>query len=401
MKTIRTRLPHVVLWLPTSIKACRELMRGVLNFVHFHGPWALYLLDERTSRTGGFDPVAWGCTGMIVDMRNREQAERLLAIGVPAVLSHVPDDLCDARSPLSAYSRLQCENSLIGIRAAEHLIERRYRHFAYVGDPTNASWSAARQHAFGKRLRQNGFTGLLYPCPTRNECLNFSEEQNKLCAWLTKLPKPVALFAANDARARQVLDSCLKTGFAVPQEVAVLGVDNDELICETAQPQLSSIQMSTEQAGFEAARRLDRMMRGNPGGTSRQPVISFGFSHLVVRRSTEIVQIDDPLVARAEEFIRINAATVITVSDLVRHLRVSRRWLEKRFKSQMGHTLYAEIQRVRLQRVQLLLRESSLPIEEIAVLCGFYGASHLGTLFKQHVKTTPGAYRRAVRQHGL
>ncbi len=391
-------MPHVVLWLPTSIKACREILRGVLQFVHFHGPWAVHLIDERGGKHKPFDPVAWGCTGMIVDMRDREQAERLLAARVPTVLSHVPDEMLAPKHPMSRMCRLQCENAPIGVKAAEHLLERRYRHFAFVGEVNGVSWSEIRREAFCRRLAQDGFAGAVYPRLSKPEREDFSREQAKLCDWLKTLSKPVALFAANDARARQVLDSCMKTDFLVPQDIAVLGVDNDELICETAHPQLSSIQMTTERAGFEAARALDAMMRETPSGRRRSAIIiPFGFSHLVTRRSTETVQIADPLVARAEEFIRINAGVVVTVEDLVRYLHVSRRWLEKRFKIVMGRTVYAEILHVRLTRVQTLLRESSESIDAIADACGFASASHLGTLFRQHFGTTPAAYRRSFR----
>lgn len=398
MIPVRTRMPHVALFLPTSIKACRDILRGVLKFVQCHGPWAVHLIAEHKSKHTPFDPVAWGCTGMIVDMRDRAQADRLLAARIPVVLSHVPDALLSASHPLARMCRLQCENAPIGVKAAEHLLERRYRHYAYVGLEVNGvSWSDLRRASFCQRLAQDGFTCMNYPGLPRAERGDYSKDQAQLCAWLNELPKPVALFAANDARARQVLDSCLKAGLAVPQEIAVLGVDNDELICETAHPQLSSIQMSTEQAGFEAARTLDRMMRAPAHGKQLQTIITFGFSHLVTRSSTETVQIADPLVARAIEFIRINAGIVVTVEDLVQHLHVSRRWLEKRFKSVMGRTVYAEIQHNRLTRVQTLLRESSLPIDEIAADCGFASASHLGTLFRQHFDTTPAAYRRSQK----
>jgi LacI family transcriptional regulator len=401
MNSVRTRMPHVALWLPTSIKACRELLRGVLQFVHLHGPWTVHLIDERTGTQKLFDPVAWGCTGMIIDMRNREQAKRLLAAHVPTILSHVPDEMLGSAHPLARMSRLQCENTPIGEKAAEHLMGRNFSHFAFVGEVNEASWSRERRDAFCKRLKQDGFSCAVYPRLSKPQRQDFSKEQDKLCEWLKALPKPVALFAANDERARQVLDSCLKAEVAVPQEIAVLGVDNDELICETAQPQLSSIQMSTEQAGFEAARVLDRMMRETRKGKGRQPVIAFGFSHLVTRRSTETVQIADPLVARADEFIRINAGIVVTVDDIVQHLHVSRRWLEKRFKAVIGRTVYAEIMRVRLDRVQTLLRESAMTIEAIAAECGFASASHLGTLFRQHFDTTPAAYRRSFRDGTL
>jgi len=390
-------MPHVALCLPTSIKACRELLRGILQFVHLHGPWAVYLIDERTVKQKLFDLAAWGCTGMIVDMRDRHQAERLLSTHVPTILSHVPDELIASRHPLSRLSRFQCDNTPIGSHAADYFIERKFCHFAFVGEINEAAWSLDRRNAFCLRLKSAGFGCDIYPTLSLSERQDFSTEQNKLCVWLNALPKPVALFAANDARARQVLDSCQKAGLEVPQEVAVLGVDNDELICETAHPQLSSIQMTTEQAGFEAARALDRLMRGTPRGKHRQTLITFGFSHLVTRHSTETVPIADPLVAHAAEFIRINAGVVVTVEDIVLHLHVSRRWLEKRFKSVIGRTIHAEIMRVRLERVQTLLRESTMTIEAIADDCGFASASHLGTLFRQHFDTTPAAYRRHKR----
>jgi LacI family transcriptional regulator len=213
---------------------------------------------------------------------------------------------------------------------------------------------------------------------------------------LKALPKPAAIFVANDVRGRQVLDSCLKAGVAVPQEAAVLGVDNDEMLCETTHPQMSSIQMNTEQMGFEAARVLDGMMRGCRRGAHKQVVLTYGFSHLVTRHSTETVQIGDALVARALEFIRINAGIAVSVNDLIEHLRVSRRSLETRFKSVMGRTVYAEIMRVRLERVQTLLRETPMTIEAIAESCGFVSASHLGAVFRNHFDMTLSSFRRGT-----
>jgi LacI family transcriptional regulator len=397
MNSVRTQMPHVVLWLPVLTKVCRELLHGILRFARLHGSWSLYLIDERRRRQRPLDLEAWGCTGMIVDMRNRQQAERLLTARVPAILWHVPDELLDPAQPYSRMSRFRFENATIGAKAAEYLLERGFLRFAFVGTVYEAPWSTERRDAFHSRLTRDGLPCEIYPSLPKPEREEFSKEQRNLCDWLKTLPKPVALFAANDERARQVLDSCLTAGIAVPREVAVLGVDNDELICETAQPQLSSIQMTTERAGLEAASLLDRMMRGSQHGSQCPTVIPVGFSHVVTRRSTETVQTADPLVARADEFIRINAGTAVKVDDLVRHLHVSRRWLEKRFKAVMGRTVYAEIMHIRLERVQTLLRESAEPIDEIASACGFASASHLGTLFRQHFDTTPAAYRRRLR----
>lgn len=391
-------MPQVALLLPTSIKTCRELLRGILQFVHLHGPWAVHIIEGRDGEQKLFRPAAWGCTGIIVDLSDRHYAARLLAANVPTIITNPSDEVLDPKNPLSRLSRVVCDNRPIGKCAAEYFLERKFRFFAFVGQVNDASWSEERRITFCKRLAQDGFPCVVYPRLSQSARKDFSMEQGALCDWLKALPKPVAILVANDVRARQVLDSCLKAGMAVPQEAAVLGVDNDELLCETTNPQLSSIQMNTEQAGVEAARVLDGMMRGCRRGSPRQAIITYGFSHLVTRRSTETVQIDDTLVARSVEFIRINAGISVTVDDLVQHLHVSRRSLETRFKAVIGRTVYAEITRVRLERVQTLLRETPMTVEAIADSCGFASASHLGTVFRQHFDMTLSAFRRQTRE---
>ncbi len=397
MNPVRTKMPQVALLLPTSVKTCRELLRGVLQFVHLHGPWAVHIIEGRDGEQKLLHPAAWGCTGMIVDLSERHSAAHMLDASVPTIITNPPDDVLEKKNPLSRLSRIVCDNQLIGKRAAEYFLEMKFINFAFVGQVKDASWSEERRIAFCNCLAERGFPCVLYPRLSRVARKDFSIEQGILCAWLKSLPKPVSILVANDVRARQVLDSCMKAGVAVPQEAAVLGVDNDEMLCETTHPQLSSIQMSSERAGFEAARILDGMMRGNRRGRDSQKIITYGFSHLVTRHSTETVQIPDHLVALASEFIRINAGIKVTVDDILHHLHISRRSLETRFKSVMGRTVYAEIMRVRLDRVQTLLRETTMTVETIADTCGFASASHLGTVFRHHFDMTLNAYRRQTR----
>ena len=391
-------MPQVALRLPTSVKTCRELLRGILEFVHLQGPWAVHIIEGREGEQKLLHPTAWGCTGIIMDMSAGYHSKRLLEVNVPTIITNPPDEILNPTHPLEQLSCVRCDNRPIGKYAAEYFLDRKFSNFAFVGEVNNASWSEERRVTFCERLVQSGFSCAVYPRLSQSARKDFSVEQKLLCSWLRMLPKPVAILVANDVRARQLLDSCMKAGVAVPQEIAVLGVDNDEMLCETTNPQLSSIQMSTEQAGFEAARLLDGMMRRKQRHASRQKIITYGFSYLVTRRSTETVQITDTLVARATEFIRINAGITVSVQDIVNHLGASRRSLETRFKSVMGRTVYAEIMRVRLERVQTLLRQSAMAVEEIADSCGFASASHLGTLFKLHFGTTPAAYRRQTRK---
>ncbi len=387
-----TRMPQVALLLPTSVKTAREMLRGILQFVRFHGPWAVHIIEGREGEQKLLHPATWGFTGIIGILDNRHDTKRLLAARIPIIVTGLLDYV--PAKPPPWLGRILCDNRPIGQQAAEYFLNLKFRHFAFIGEVNGSFWSEERRAAFCERLTQDGFSCAVYPRLSAAARKDFSVEQTVLCGWLKALPKPIALLAANDVRGRQVLDACLTAGVAVPQEVAVLGVDNDELLCETTNPQMSSIQMSTEQAGFEAARMLDGMMRGKRRGAPRQTVITYGFSHLVTRNSTETVQIADMLVARTLEFIRINASVDVTVDELVRHLHASRRTLETRFKAVMGRTVYAEILRVRLERIQTLLRETPLSIEAIAGTCGFSDASHLSKLFKQHFAITPSAFRR-------
>ena len=390
-------MPQVALLLPTSVKTSRELLRGILQFVHLHGPWAVHIIEGREGEPKLLRPALWGYTGIIGHLSDRRYAEHLLAAHVPTIITDPTDEVFDPGNPLSKLSRIVCDNRPIGQQAADYFLGKKFRHFAFVGEVNSAMWSEDRRAVFCERLAQDGFSCVVYPRLTLSARRDFGVEQEALCDWLKALPKPVAILTANDVRGRQVLDSCLKAGVAVPQEAAVLGVDNDELLCETTNPQMSSIQMNSEQAGFEAARVLDGMMRGIRREAPRQTIITYGFSSLLTRQSTETVQISDALVARALEFIRINAGIKVTVGDLARHLRVSRRSLETRFKVVMRRTVYAEIMRVRLERVQTLLRETPMLIESIADTCGFSSASHLGTVFRQHSGMTLSAFRRQTR----
>ena len=398
MHVIRTRIPQVALLLPTSVKTCRELLRGILQYVHFHGPWNVHLIEGREGEQKMLHPETWGCTGVIGSLNGLAPARRLLASRVPTICTNRTDEFINAAHPLSRLSCVVCDNRLIGQRAADYFLGLKFKHFAFVGQVNRARWSEERKAAFCERLRQDGCPCEVYTLSSAAARKDFGIEQRDLCDWLKRLTKPVAIFAANDVRGRQVLDSCAKARIAVPQEVAVLSVDNDELLCETTIPQMSSIQMTTEQAGFEAARVLDGMMRGRQRGSFRQSVITYGFSHIVTRPSTATVLLTDALVVRTLEFIRINADIAVKVEDVVKHLRISRRSLETRFKAVTGRTVYSEIMRVRLERVRTLLCETPASIERIAEICGFNDASHLGKMFRQHFGTTLSAYRRQNRK---
>jgi LacI family transcriptional regulator len=194
-----------------------------------------------------------------------------------------------------------------------------------------------------------------------------------------------------DNRGRQVLDACSWADISVPQDIAVLSVDNDEDLCETTTPPMSSILLDAERASYEAARHLDELMRR---ATRKRCIITYGPSHVVSRPSTDVSHVSDVVVVHALEFIALNACAGIGVPDVVRHVRTSRRLAELRFRRELGHTILDEIQHVRLGRVCTLLRETNQPIGEIIRACGFDSESHVSTLFRRRFGGTMRDYRK-------
>jgi LacI family transcriptional regulator len=274
---------------------------------------------------------------------------------------------------------------------AEYLLERKFPHYAFVRDIPNMPWSRERRLTFVRTVQAAGFKCHVYPLPTSDEAREASVEQRRLAAWLKSLPKPVAVMAATDPRGRQVLEACAQARLAVPREVAVLSVDNDEELCETTYPSMSSIMLTAEDAGYKGAETLDQYMRGT---LRRHTVITFGPSHVVPRKSTEIVRDTDPLIGKALEFISLNVSVPFGVPDVVSHLKVSRRLLEMRFRELLGRTVLDEIRRVRLERVCRLLKETDLPIGEITRACGFGNQSCLGRLFRERHDCAMQEYRQ-------
>lgn len=240
-------------------------------------------------------------------------------------------------------------------------------------------------------MREAGYECQVYGTLTTAEREDAGLERARLCVWLHALPKPVALLAATDNRGRQVIDACALAGINVPQDIAVLGVDNDDDLCETATPAMSSILLDAERVSYEAARHLDGMMRGV---TRERRIIIYGPAQVIERHSTDTTQITDIVVVKALEFIAVNACVGIGVPEVVRHVGASRRLVEQRFRAQLGRTILDEIRRVRMERVCTMLRETNKSIGDIAHQCGFESVSHLGSVFRREYGCTMRDFRK-------
>jgi LacI family transcriptional regulator len=393
---IRVKIPRVAIRIPAAVKTARDLLNGILRYARLYGPWSLHVMEGRERELGLSSPSVHAYSGMILDCRSGWTESWMARLRVP-VIWLPPFEAAPSRPahPLEGRPRILPVNPPIGVHAAKYFLERGFEHFAYAGEIHGIRWSEERRLAFVERLAEYGKTcRCLAPADGGADRGDYSREQARLVRWLKSLPKPVAVFAANDIRARQVLDACRRSALPVPQAVAVLGVDDDELICENAYPTLSSIRMSCDAAGFEAARLLDGIMRRpSAEGDAGNMTITYGFYEIVTRRSTESPLYRNRAVQDALELVRINAGRAMKVGDLVRELHVSRRTLEQRVRQATGHTLHEAIQQARLDRAARLLAETGLSVKEVAAEAGFRDNSHLNRFFKCAFGVAPSEYR--------
>jgi LacI family transcriptional regulator len=380
--------PHVALIVETSKGFGRGLLRGISKYVRADGPWSIYV-DERAA---GDPPPTWlrdwEGHGVIVRAQTRELADAVLKLRVPVV-----DTLrqFDALMLPAIYTN----DALVSAHAAEHLLAKGFRNFAFVG-VENAHWSDLRCAGFEAAVRRAGHECHVYePISRRRFRKSWEGGQDDLCEWINDLPKPVGIMAAHDLRALCVLDACRRTGTAVPEHAAIIGVDNDELLCDLADPPLSSVPHDLDRMGHEAAALLARLMNGE--AAPAQPTFVDPFS-VVARQSTDIVAIDDPVVASAMRFIREHACDGIKIDDVATHTGWSRRVLERAFERHVGISPHAQIVRTQLDRIKQLLTETELSIEVIADKSGFAYPAYMSVAFKKQTGQTPIEFRRAARQ---
>lgn len=391
MKVLK-HIPRVLVIQETSVQPGRDKLQGIFNYAHLYGPWNIHLIH---GRSGEQRPKTVNdlqrYDGIIVGQMMLELAKALGRARRPTVLMDPLDETLRLGSP---FARLSCtldDSEQVGKAGAEYFLERGHTRFAYVGDALNRNWSVRRGESFSNRLAEAGYACDIYPA--RRKLAASTDDGHALAEWLLDLPKPAALLAAMDSRACQVIELCEASGIRVPQDLAVLGIDNDDLICNGLAPTLSSIRRDTEQCGFMAAGMLDRLMRRE---TRKREVFLYGVKEIVTRDSTRKHSMpSDPIVQKAREFIRVNACVGIGVPDIVRHLNVSRRLAEIRFQTACGHSLLDEIQGVRLERAERLLTETELPLTEVCTRCGYSTDVHLRRLFRTRFGCSMRDYRKS------
>ena len=375
---------RVALLVETARVFGRELLQGVAQYSHDHGPWSFHI------NPGDYDQVLpkmreWRGTGIIARVPDERTAEKILAAGVPSITIGM------------SYLGVECEGvpdicpdeDEIAKLAADHLLDRGFRHFAYVGNP-DRGWCALRYAAFKRYLNGLGIEPIVYETPKGYRGRKWEHEQPILAEWMGSLPNPIGVFACDDDRGREVLEASSLAGLNVPEDLAVVGVDNDEVFCELSDPPLSSVKLNARTAGYRAAQMLDGLMSGSI--TEPKPIVVEALG-VVGRRSSEIVAIDDEDVAEALKIIHNNHGKDVSVDYIVEELAVSRRNLEKRFREALGRSILDEVQRARLDYSKRLLVETSYSIARVSRLAGFGSVGYFIQFFQRRVGKTPGKYR--------
>jgi LacI family transcriptional regulator len=367
--------------LETSLEYGRGLLRGIVRYARLHGPWSLALLPGHIDRRFPIEELS-GFAGVIARISTPDMAKALKRTGLPVLALGSSTDAIAAVQARLGFNELKPDDRSIARLAAEHLIERGFRHFAYAGFP-HCPWSQCRGRMFARMLLEKGFACDMLDAVAAGAGRLFEYRQAPLRKWVQSLPRPVGVFACNDIGGHALLEACQRADIRVPEEVAVIGVDNDEPLCETSDPPLSSVAIDLAVAGYEAAALLDRLMR-NARCRHRRQIVWARPAHVVVRRSTDVLAQMDLRTALALRFIRDHAARNIGVPDVAGAVMLARRTLERRFTMYVGHSVHTEIIRARLERARRLLVETRLPLYRIAEEAGFGELRSMNRAFRRH-----------------
>jgi LacI family transcriptional regulator len=372
----------VALLIETSNAYARGLLEGVTDWLRQHAPWSLYLPELGRGDTPPEWLSRWKGDGILARIETKEIARAVARTGLPVV------DLSAARH-LKRAPWVETDDAAIAALALQHLLDRGFKRVGWCGDPRFA-WSRNRRAHFERLARTAGVP--LSPYETEGPGA-LGREHRRLVDWVKRLPRPLGVFCCYDIQAQRLLDACRDLDVAVPEEVAVLGVDNDLLLCALTSPPLSSVIPNPRRTGHEAAGLLDRMMSGAKVPPRAHLVPPLGIQ---ARQSTDVLAMEDREVAAALRFIREHACDGATVSDILRAVPLSRRVLEARYKKATGRTPHEDLLRFRLERVKQLLAETGHSLERISSLAGFNHPEYMSVAFKRETGRTPGAYRASI-----
>jgi LacI family transcriptional regulator len=385
MTARKPKLRHVVLLIETSRAYGRGLVEGVGRYVEEHGPWSIYF-EERSL----LDPLPrwlkdWQGDGLITRTTRKTDLEMLLAKRLPTVELFAEPD--------GRFSTVTPDRSAVANMAVEHFFDRGFRNFAFFCTD-DLWWMQLRQNDFERELLRREYECRLFPARERRPAKNDQEAMREIADWLDALPKPCGVFCASDLYAARLLAACRRKGIAVPEEIAVLGVDNDSVMCSVSFPPLSSIELGSRRIGYEAAALLDRLMASKK---AKQEIVCVQPEAIIGRQSTDTLAIENGDVAQAICFIREHACAGLDVGQVVEASGLSRRTLEQRFQQTLCRTPKQEILRIQMDRAKKLLAETDMSVEMVCHRSGFGSFKYFARVFRRMTDVAPREYRRRQR----
>ncbi|HWL07991.1 MAG TPA: DNA-binding transcriptional regulator [Planctomicrobium sp.] len=372
----------VALLIETSNRYGREIVLGAYDFARECGTWTVHVSEHGRNEFGRDWQHAACCDGVIIRIETNANAEKARRLNRPIVnvssLGLMPE-----------FVNFVADSMAIGRLAGQHLTERGFSNLAFIG-LKDVPWSDQRQTGFLGYLREAGLDGEIFLFSSR-DLQQWDRERASLTRWLSHLPRPVGIMVGTDSIGQYLLQVCHDHGLRVPDDVAVIGVNNDELFCESCTPPMSSVILNGRQAGYEAASALNDIMNGKhvpPGVRAVAPV------GVATRPSTDFTAVADDQVAAAVRYIREHACRGISVDDVVTAAHLSRSALERRFRKVLNCTLHDQIQKVRIMHVQTMLIQTKLSLKEIAFRTGFEHPEYLTVAFKRLTGLPPSEFRR-------
>ena len=365
----------------------RGIIEGVWQYAEQHGPWFLEMQPSEPDEST-FAPRGWSGDGVIAIVHTRRMAAKLQAYGVPVV------NVSGSRREGIDFPRVTTDAAAVVRMAVNHLRDKGLKHIAFCGEPERPFidfWTAAFREVMG----EHGMEAVVYePSGRIKPQAGLKARQNDRRRWIEALPRPVGIVGWSTALCRHLAMACAESGIEVPDEAAIISLETEDLLGRAVHPPLSGVDIPVRRIGYEAAGQLDRLMRGEEPVSHEIRLQPLG---VTTRQSTDRMACDDPQVRQVMRFIRDHAHEGIDVRDVLQHVPMARRSLERRFQDVLGRSPAEEIRRTKIEKVRRLLDSTDIPIPEIAGACGFNYVEHMIPVFSKYHGCTPSRYRKNAR----
>jgi len=384
--------PQVAVLAETTHAAGRNILKGIAQYVQEHTTWSVSYAPRALGDNATSWLKDWNGDGLIVRITSESAVEEIRQYGKPFI------DMIGGRAAEYQSPQVLVADEGIGRQAAKYFLNSGFRNFAFLGMEQEV-WSVCRKIGFLNTLHEHGQTLTSLELPSfysAPQSPSWEHTGRQIAAWAQTLPLPCAVFCANDDLGCQLIEAARRAGLRIPDELALLGVDNDVLFCELCRPPLSSIDANHFAAGYQAAAMLDRLMRGEK---LKDQVLYVPPGEITVRQSSSSLAITDPNLIAAARFIESQAARALSVDEVAEQAFLSRSVLQRRFKEAFGQTVHERILQERIRCAQKLLTGTALSIAEIAERAGFSHPEYLGVVFRKHLNTTPAQYRKNAARH--